>query len=53
MINLINKDYWSQYRLHSLKQRNNIRAALPKKNVTGITDEIKSELAYLLGQIDS
>ena len=28
----------------------NIRAAIVRKNVTGITDEITSELAYLLAQ---
>ena len=32
------------------KEITNIRAVIARKNVTSITDEITSELAYLLGQ---
>ena len=31
-------------------EKTNVRPAIARKNVTGITDEITSELAYLLGQ---
>ena len=51
LINIIDGD------TDSIVQKNNkeitkIRAAIARKNVMGITDEITSELAYLLGQPD-
>ena len=48
-INIIDRDTDSIVPKNN-KEITNIRAAITRKNVTGITDEITSELAYLLGQ---
>ena len=48
-INIIDRDTDSIVPKNT-NEKTNIRSAIARKNVTGITDEITSELAYLLGQ---